>query len=79
MWLLGMDLRMRRLRTISSQRGRLRPVLATACEQSLGETIFKAVQATREVVNHNTNLGIILLLGATGHSSSRQAAVGGDI
>ena len=38
------------------------PVLATACEQSLGETIFKAVQATREVVNHNTNLGIILLL-----------------
>ena len=38
------------------------PVLAAAGEQSLGETILKAVQATRVVVNHNTNLGIILLL-----------------
>lgn len=38
------------------------PVLAAACEQTLGETVLKAVQATRRVVNHNTNLGIILLL-----------------
>jgi triphosphoribosyl-dephospho-CoA synthase len=38
------------------------PVLAAASEQSLGETILKSVRATREVVNHNTNLGIILLL-----------------
>ena len=38
------------------------PVLSAACEQTLGETVFKAVQATRRVVNHNTNLGIILLL-----------------
>ena len=38
------------------------PVLAVAGEQPLGEIILKAVQATRTVVNHNTNLGIILLL-----------------
>ena len=38
------------------------PVLAAAGEQILGETILQAVQATRRVVNHNTNLGIILLL-----------------
>jgi|GEM_PF-189333 len=38
------------------------PVLATAGERTLGETILQAVQATRQVVNHNTNLGIILLL-----------------
>ncbi len=38
------------------------PVLAAAGERTLGETILKAVQATRRVVNHNTNLGIILLL-----------------
>ena len=38
------------------------PVLAAAGERTLGETVLKAVQATRRVVNHNTNLGIILLL-----------------
>lgn len=38
------------------------PILATASERTLGETILQAVQATRQVVNHNTNLGIILLL-----------------
>ena len=38
------------------------PVLAAAAGRSLGETILDAVQATRRVVNHNTNLGIILLL-----------------
>jgi len=38
------------------------PVLAVADGQPLGEIILKAVQATRTVVNHNTNLGIILLL-----------------
>ena len=38
------------------------PVLAVAGEQPLGETVHRAVQATRLVVNHNTNLGIILLL-----------------
>jgi triphosphoribosyl-dephospho-CoA synthase len=38
------------------------PVLAAAGERTLGETILNAVQATRRVVNHNTNLGIILLL-----------------
>lgn len=38
------------------------PVLAVAGGRTLGETILGAVQATREVVGHNTNLGIILLL-----------------
>ena len=37
------------------------PVIALAQEQSLGQTILNAVRATRAVVNHNTNLGIILL------------------
>ncbi|MEZ6033518.1 MAG: triphosphoribosyl-dephospho-CoA synthase [Planctomycetaceae bacterium] len=38
------------------------PVLATAETQTLGSSILGAVRATRTVVNHNTNLGIILLL-----------------
>jgi len=38
------------------------PVLASAEGRPLGETILEAVKATRAVVNHNTNLGIILLL-----------------
>ena len=38
------------------------PVMAAAKERRLGETILLAVQATRGVVSHNTNLGIILLL-----------------
>lgn len=38
------------------------PILATASEQSLGTTVLEAIRATRNVVNHNTNLGIVLLL-----------------
>lgn len=38
------------------------PVLAAEDDLSIGEKILEAVQATRMVVNHNTNLGIILLL-----------------
>ena len=38
------------------------PILATASEQTLGATILEAIRATRNVVNHNTNLGIVLLL-----------------
>lgn len=38
------------------------PVLAADGNRSLGERVLEAVQATRMVVNHNTNLGIILLL-----------------
>ncbi len=38
------------------------PVLASAVGRTLGETILQAVKATRAVVDHNTNLGIILLL-----------------
>lgn len=37
-------------------------ILATASERSLGTTILEAIRATRNVVNHNTNLGIVLLL-----------------
>ena len=38
------------------------PILAAPEDRTLGEVILKAVQATRTVVNHNTNLGILLLL-----------------
>lgn len=38
------------------------PILAHASHQSLGDTILDAIRATRGVVNHNTNLGIVLLL-----------------
>lgn len=38
------------------------PIIAMARQHSLGETILQAVRATRSVVNHNTNLGIILLI-----------------
>jgi triphosphoribosyl-dephospho-CoA synthase len=38
------------------------PVLAEASRYPLGETICRAIQATRQVVRTNTNLGIVLLL-----------------
>jgi len=38
------------------------PILATASERSLGATVLEAIRVTRNVVNHNTNLGIVLLL-----------------
>jgi triphosphoribosyl-dephospho-CoA synthase len=38
------------------------PILATANERSLGESILDAVHATRAVTGTNVNLGIILLL-----------------
>jgi triphosphoribosyl-dephospho-CoA synthase len=38
------------------------PVLDAAQASPVGETILRAVQATRQVVRTNTNLGIILLL-----------------
>lgn len=38
------------------------PEIALADSRPIGETILKAVEATRAVVSHNTNLGIILLL-----------------
>jgi len=38
------------------------PELALAETRPLGESILKAVEATRSVVGHNTNLGIILLI-----------------
>jgi triphosphoribosyl-dephospho-CoA synthase len=38
------------------------PVLAEACNHSVGATVLEAVQRTRQVARANTNLGIILLL-----------------
>lgn len=38
------------------------PVLATADLRPLGQTIFQSIAATRQVVAHNTNLGIVLLI-----------------
>jgi triphosphoribosyl-dephospho-CoA synthase len=38
------------------------PILARAAELGIGRTILKAVQATRETVATNTNLGTLLLL-----------------
>lgn len=38
------------------------PELGLSDARPLGQTILKAVEATRAVVNHNTNLGIILLI-----------------
>src|SRR5436190_23266329 len=38
------------------------PVMETAGQRPVGETILGAVQATRAVTHGNTNLGIILLL-----------------
>jgi triphosphoribosyl-dephospho-CoA synthase len=38
------------------------PVLTTACQQSVGDTVLQGVCATRAVVRTNTNLGILLLL-----------------
>ena len=37
-------------------------VMAMASDRPLGTTILKCVEATRRVVGHNTNLGIILLI-----------------
>ena len=38
------------------------PEMALAETRPLGETVLQSVQATRAVVGHNTNLGIILLI-----------------
>jgi triphosphoribosyl-dephospho-CoA synthase len=38
------------------------PVLATACQRPVGETILEGVRTTRRVVRTNTNLGMLLLL-----------------
>jgi len=39
------------------------PILQTAPERRVGETVFRCIEATRAVTNTNTNLGIVLLLG----------------
>jgi triphosphoribosyl-dephospho-CoA synthase len=38
------------------------PVMATASQRRVGQTVLEAVRATRQVVRGNTNLGIVLLL-----------------
>ena len=58
----GRNLRMPRLMIFSGPARVISPILGAARERSLGEIILQAVQATRTAVNHNTNLGIILLL-----------------
>jgi triphosphoribosyl-dephospho-CoA synthase len=53
------------------------PVLARARERSVGETILEAIQATRRVVQTNTNLGIVLLLAPLAAISEKQKLVEG--
>lgn len=38
------------------------PLLDTAAQRGIGQTILDCVRATQEVADHNTNLGILLLL-----------------
>lgn len=38
------------------------PILDVASERGVGQTILDGVRVTREVADHNTNLGILLLL-----------------
>ncbi|MEZ6117820.1 MAG: triphosphoribosyl-dephospho-CoA synthase [Pirellulaceae bacterium] len=38
------------------------PVLDSADQQPLGQTIYDAIVATKVVTSHNTNLGIVLLI-----------------
>ncbi|NLI91666.1 MAG: triphosphoribosyl-dephospho-CoA synthetase [Peptococcaceae bacterium] len=45
-------------------------------EQGVGRTIFEAVKATRQAVDSNTNLGIILLLAPLGMAWSRMSQKG---
>ncbi len=53
------------------------PVLSHAERQPLGQTILQAVQATRSVVSHNTNLGIILLTAPLAAVPPEQSLVAG--
>jgi triphosphoribosyl-dephospho-CoA synthase len=42
--------------------GQVMSVLEHACQNPLGITILNAIESTRRFVNHNANLGIVLLL-----------------
>lgn len=53
--------------------GAIAPVMGMAGSCAVGETILKAVQATREVAGVNTNLGMVLLLAPL----ARAAAIAG--
>ncbi len=56
------------------------PIMGMASGRALGMTILECVEATREVVGHNTNLGIILLiapLAAVPSSKSLADGLGG--
>jgi triphosphoribosyl-dephospho-CoA synthase len=52
------------------------PVMQRAAQQSVGDTVLEAVRATWQVVQTNTNLGIVLLLAplarASGQGSLRE-------
>ena len=53
------------------------PCIAQAPGQPLGQTILNAVTATRSVVDHNTNLGILLLIAPLATVPPRQSLKAG--
>ena len=50
---------------------------SAAGEQSVGRTVLEAVRAVRQVVSHNTNLGIILLIAPPAAVPLRQSLEAG--
>jgi triphosphoribosyl-dephospho-CoA synthase len=57
----------------------IKPILEQAPSQGVGQTVLKAIQATRAVVSSNTNLGIVLLLAplaAVPRDQSLRAGIG---
>lgn len=52
-------------------------VFSAAGEQSVGRTVLEAVRAVRQVVSHNTNLGIILLIAPLAAVPLRQSLEAG--
>jgi triphosphoribosyl-dephospho-CoA synthase len=53
------------------------PCIAQAPDQTLGQTLLNAVKATRSVVTHNTNLGILLLIAPLASVPPRQSLIDG--
>lgn len=55
------------------------PVLGRAHRQSLGETVFQAIAATRQVVSANTNLGMVLLMAPLAQAWAQAASDAHDM
>lgn len=53
------------------------PIIAKAQQHSLGEIILQSVRATRRFVDHNTNLGIILLIAPLAAVDPEQSLIDG--